>query len=70
MVHIKHYYISLIAIKKVMGVTGAGEIVKVMNTRITGGETSIYVINYLERANCLLHDSVLKKLSNAFFAGF
>lgn len=37
-----------------------------MNTRITVGQTSMYVVSYLNRASGLLHDSVLTILSNAF----
>lgn len=59
----------LIALEKVMDVTAVFDISWLLNRRITVGSNSVSVHTYMDKASCLLHDSLLSKISNAFFCG-
>lgn len=61
--------ISLTEIKKVMDINGAGDVFNLMNTRMTVGQMSMNDFSYLDRPSGRLHISVLRKLSEAFYAG-
>lgn len=52
-----------------MDLNRSGELVKLMNTHITGEQTFMYVVNYLDRESGTINDLVLIKLSSGFFAG-
>lgn len=52
-----------------MGVTSAVDIVALLNKRMRLGQSTLYVITYLDGENGRLHDSLLANFCNAFFVG-
>lgn len=61
--------VLLAALEKVMRITSEEGIVALLNKRVQLWQSTLYVITYLYRASGHLHDSVLLKFCNAFFAG-
>lgn len=61
--------VILIALDKVMKLTTHDEISAFLNKRIQVGQSSLYVVSYLEQGSESLHDTVLSKPCNALFSG-
>lgn len=57
------------AVEKFMGITSVPDVIKRFNNRVQLGQSTVYVITYLESPSSRFHDSVLTKFCNAFFAG-
>lgn len=57
------------ALEKVMGINSLDEVNKLLNKRVKLGQSTLYVVSYLERASNRLDETVLTMLCNAFLAG-
>lgn len=45
------------------------DVVALLNKRVQLGQSKTYLVSYLDRESGRLHDTVLSKICNAFFAG-
>lgn len=55
-------------LEKVLGVTVPQQITKIMNRRVHLGQTTLFTHTYVDRGSGHLHDCILTKIANAFFA--
>lgn len=58
------------ALEKVMDISNMEEIAALLNKRVQVGQSSLFVVSYLDRASRRLNEAVLTKLCSALFAGF
>lgn len=52
-----------------MNVSTTDELAALMNRRVQVGESTSFIVSYLDRASLQRHDTVLRKFSIIFFAG-
>lgn len=59
----------LVALERIMDVTSAADLSRLLNWRIALASNSVFVHRYMDKASGRLHDALLSKTSNAFFGG-